>query len=141
MIQCSRLLAQQKMEFENNAVLLLLNNSFKKSKELYWRVVDGKIFQCVALVKTGGTYNIFFDMIPMYEKCLKLDLGCRAREIPLLNVQYATERGTFSEQIEYFCTHVVPEFSRVVTDEELYAKYGLTQEEIDFIESMIKPME
>lgn len=27
------------------------------------------------------------------------------------------------------------------TDAELYAKYGLTQEEIDFIESMIKPME
>ncbi len=27
------------------------------------------------------------------------------------------------------------------TDEELYSKYGLNQEEIDFIESMIKPME
>ena len=27
------------------------------------------------------------------------------------------------------------------TDEKLYAKYGLTQEEIDFIESMIRPME
>ncbi|MDW8438575.1 MAG: Eco57I restriction-modification methylase domain-containing protein, partial [Chloroherpetonaceae bacterium] len=27
------------------------------------------------------------------------------------------------------------------TDEELYKKYGLTQEEIDFIESMIRPME
>ncbi|MDW8466857.1 MAG: hypothetical protein RML35_12005 [Chloroherpetonaceae bacterium] len=27
------------------------------------------------------------------------------------------------------------------TDEELYKKYGLTQEEIDFIESMIQPME
>jgi len=27
------------------------------------------------------------------------------------------------------------------TDEKLYAKYGLTQEEIDFIESMIRPMD
>ena len=27
------------------------------------------------------------------------------------------------------------------TDEELYAKYGLTDEEINFIESMIKPMD
>ena len=25
-------------------------------------------------------------------------------------------------------------------DQQLYAKYGLTQEEIDFIEKMIKPM-
>ena len=33
------------------------------------------------------------------------------------------------------------DFSKPWTDEELYKKYGLTQEEIDFIESMIKPME
>lgn len=33
------------------------------------------------------------------------------------------------------------DFSKPWTDEELYAKYNLTQEEIDFIESMIKPME
>ena len=32
------------------------------------------------------------------------------------------------------------DFSKPWTDAELYEKYGLTQEEIDFIESMIKPM-
>lgn len=32
------------------------------------------------------------------------------------------------------------DFSKPWTDEELYAKYGLTQAEIAFIESMIKPM-
>lgn len=39
--------------------------------------------------------------------------------------------------------HYVPmqDFSKPWTDEELYAKYNLTQEEINFIESMIKPME
>ena len=35
----------------------------------------------------------------------------------------------------------VQDFSQPWTDEELYAKYGLTDEEINFIESMIKPME
>ena len=35
----------------------------------------------------------------------------------------------------------VQDFSKPWTDEELYAKYGLTEEEIAFIESMIKPME
>ena len=35
----------------------------------------------------------------------------------------------------------IQDFSKPWTDAELYAKYGLTQEEIDFIESMIKPME
>ena len=33
------------------------------------------------------------------------------------------------------------DFSKPWTDEELYAKYGLTDEEIAFIESMIKPMD
>lgn len=35
----------------------------------------------------------------------------------------------------------IQDFSKPWTDEELYAKYGLTDEEIDFIESMIRPME
>lgn len=35
----------------------------------------------------------------------------------------------------------VQDFSKAWTDAELYAKYGLTEEEIAFIESMIKPME
>lgn len=35
----------------------------------------------------------------------------------------------------------VQDFSKPWTDKELYAKYGLTDEEIAFIESMIKPME
>lgn len=33
------------------------------------------------------------------------------------------------------------DFSKPWTDKELYTKYNLTQDEIDFIESMIKPME
>ena len=39
--------------------------------------------------------------------------------------------------------HLVPQqdFSKSWTDEELYEKYGLTDDEIAFIESMIKPME
>ncbi|MBP1566231.1 MAG: Eco57I restriction-modification methylase domain-containing protein [Oscillospiraceae bacterium] len=35
----------------------------------------------------------------------------------------------------------IQDFSKPWTDEELYAKYNLSQEEINFIESMIKPMD
>ena len=35
----------------------------------------------------------------------------------------------------------VQDFSKSWTDIDLYAKYNLSQEEIDFIESMIKPMD
>ena len=34
----------------------------------------------------------------------------------------------------------IQDYSKSWTDEELYAKYGLTKEEIAFIESMIRPM-
>ncbi len=40
-----------------------------------------------------------------------------------------------------FCFVPMQDFSKLWTDEELYAKYGLTDEEIAFIESMIRPME
>ena len=40
-----------------------------------------------------------------------------------------------------FCFIPQQDFSKLWTDEELYIKYGLTNEKIDFIESMIKPME
>ena len=39
--------------------------------------------------------------------------------------------------------HYVPmqDFSKPWTDEELYKKYGLSREEINFIESMVRPMD
>ena len=48
-----------------------------------------------------------------------------------------------SQHITRGCFAYVPiqDFSKPWTDEELYAKYGLTDEEIAFIESMIKPMD
>lgn len=48
-----------------------------------------------------------------------------------------------TQQITKFTFSFVPiqDFSKPWTDEELYAKYGLTDDEIAFIESMIKPMD
>lgn len=40
-----------------------------------------------------------------------------------------------------FCFVPLQDFSKPWTDEELYAKYGLDEDEIGFIESMIRPME
>ena len=42
---------------------------------------------------------------------------------------------------ESFSLIPLQDFNEIWTDDKLYKKYGLTQEEIDFIESMIKPME
>lgn len=40
-----------------------------------------------------------------------------------------------------FCFVPMQDFSKSWTDKELYVKYGLTEEEIAFIESMIRPMD
>lgn len=55
----------------------------------------------------------------------------------LVMMKKATQNGT-SKVYE-----LVPmqDFSKPWTDEELYKKYGLTDEEIAFIERMVKPME
>lgn len=49
----------------------------------------------------------------------------------------STQNGT--RQVYEFVP--IQDFSKPWTDEELYAKYSLTDEEIAFIESMIRPME
>ena len=49
------------------------------------------------------------------------------------NSQHATQR--------VYTLVPMQDFSEPWTDEKLYAKYGLTEEEIKFIESMVRPME
>lgn len=53
----------------------------------------------------------------------------------------ATKTSTQSTPPDAFQFVPLQDFTRPWTDEELYAKYGLTDEEIQFIESMIRPME
>ena len=43
-------------------------------------------------------------------------------------------RGVYSEV-------PIQNFDKEWTDEKLYAKYGLTEDEINFIDSMVRPME
>lgn len=50
-------------------------------------------------------------------------------------------RNTQNISKSVFAFVPLQDFSKPWTDEELYAKYGLTEEEIAFIESMIRPME
>lgn len=50
-------------------------------------------------------------------------------------------KGTMQVTKGVFGLIPLQDFSEPWTDEKLYKKYGLTQEEINFIESMIKPME
>ena len=50
-------------------------------------------------------------------------------------------KGTMQVTKSVFGLIPLQDFSESWTDEKLYKKYGLTKEEIDFIERMIRPME
>ena len=58
-------------------------------------------------------------------------------------VRFLVAQIAVSQHITRGCFAFVPsqDFTRKWTDEELYAKYGITDEEVVFIDSMIKPLE
>jgi len=58
-------------------------------------------------------------------------------------VRFLISQMSFSQDItkERFSFVPVQKFNKHWTDEKLYKKYNLTNEEIDFIESMVRPME
>jgi site-specific DNA-methyltransferase (adenine-specific) len=58
-------------------------------------------------------------------------------------VRFLVSQLSFSQDItkDRFAFVPIENFSEPWTDEKLYKKYGLTQDEVAFIESMIRPME
>ena len=58
-------------------------------------------------------------------------------------VRFLLQQSLTGQHLSADKFHFVPlqDFSKPWTDEELYKKYNLTDDEIQFIESMIKPME
>lgn len=72
------------------------------------------------------------------EQCLNIITYINTRFFRyLVSIKKKTQNGP--RQVYQFVP--MQDFSKPWTDEELYVKYNLTQEEISFIESMIRPME
>lgn len=72
-------------------------------------------------------------------------IGCFSEivDIHIESVSVNEDMATSTQQMSRANFRFVPlqDFTRSWTDADLYAKYGLTEDEIAFIESMIKPME
>ena len=76
-----------------------------------------------------------FDTLEMAQNCLSYIKTKFFRALLFYN------RHSLNISKESFALIPMQDFSKPWTDAELYKKYDLSQEEIDFIESMIKPME
>ena len=62
----------------------------------------------------------------------------KARFVRFLVLQIALSQHITRNSFKFV---PIQDFTKSWTDEELYAKYGLTKEEIAFVEATIKPME
>ena len=104
----------------------------------------------------NGQFKVLstMEVLPPKNICTETYLiaGCFDTEVEANNllsylktkfVRFLVGQIAVSQHITKSCFKFVPiqDFSSLWTDEELYAKYGLTDDEIAFIESMIKPME
>ena len=76
-----------------------------------------------------------FDKVEERQNCLTYT------ETNFFRILLFFGRGTMQVSQEVFRFVPLQDFSHPWTDEMLYKKYGLTDEEIAFIESMIRPME
>ena len=86
---------------------------------------------CTQTFLFGNTFNKYDEAI----YCMNY-LKCKFTRFLIL--QSMTSQDLSPERFRFV---PLQDFSKPWTDEELYKKYNLTAEEIQFIESMIKPME
>ena len=104
----------------------------------------------------NGMFRVLstLEILPPASICTETYLlaGCFQTEQEAINlkqylstklVRFLIGQVAVSQHITRGCFSFVPvqDFSKLWTDAELYAKYGLSGVEITFIESMIKPME
>ena len=100
-----------------------------------------RIFATLEILQPGTICTETYMMLSTFEKeedCRNMLLYLKTRFVRAL-----IGMATSTQQMSKANFRFVPlqDFSKPWTDAELYAKYGLSEEEIAFIESMIKPME
>ncbi len=105
---------------KNGMYLLLSSSQILNPKEV-----------CTQTFLVGDTFNNYVEA----ENCLHY-LRCRFTRFLIL--QTMTSQHLSPERFQFV---PLQDFTRPWTDADLYAKYHLTDEEIQFIESMIKPMD
>lgn len=122
-----------------------------------WKVITSKTsYDHGGLPDKAGQRRVFsiIDILPPNHVCTETYIVVQSFESELEAqnlisylktklVRFLVAQLSFSQDITKDRFSFVPlqDFSKSWTDEELYAKYGLTEDEIDFIESMIKPMD
>ena len=100
-----------------------------------------RIFSTLEILEPGTICTETYMMLSVFDtqdECINMFKYLKTRFVRAL-VAMVTATQHMSKANFRFVP--LQDFNRPWTDADLYAKYGLTDEEIQFIESMIKPME
>lgn len=99
-----------------------------------------RIFSTLEILPPGAVCTETYIVIDSFDN--KEEAENLLGYLKTLFVRFLVAQVTTTQHISKSNFSLVPvqDFSRSWTDEDLYKKYGLNQEEINFIESMIKPM-
>lgn len=100
-----------------------------------------QVLSTIKLLKPGCICTQSYLLAGTYdsrEEAENAILYLKTKFVRFLILQAITSQDISKEKFQFV---PLQDFSEEWTDEKLYKKYGLTQEEIDFIESMIRPME
>lgn len=97
----------------------------------------GKPFTAAPNSACTETYIVLSDL-DTFEECKNL---CSYVATKFFRFMVLLNKPTQDASSRVYSFVPIQDFSEPWTDEKLYKKYGLTQDEIDFIESMVRPME
>lgn len=122
-----------------------------------WKVITSKVsYDHGGMPDKHGMRRVFsiIEILPPYHICTEtyiivgsFDTSDNTKNLvsylKTKFVRFLVSQLSFSQDItkDRFSFVPIQDFSKPWTDEELYKKYGLTEAEIKFIESMIKPMD
>ena len=100
-----------------------------------------RIFATLEILEPGTICTETYMLLSAFDK--QKDCNNMMQYLKTRFVRALVAMATSTQQMSRANFRFVPlqDFSRPWTDIDLYAKYSLTDDEIQFIESMIKPME
>ena len=104
-------------------------------------ILPGKVIGALSIIPPGTCCNGTYIVVGPFENELICQNAISYLKTKFCRFLVGMKKMTQDIKDQTFSLVPLQDFTKPWTDEELYAKYGLTEEEIAFIESMIKPME
>ena len=134
------------VKYIDNALITLHKEWIKQYKVITPKaaedgILPGKVISTCSVIKPNTCCNGTYVVIGPFESELECNNAISYMYTKFARFLVGMKKMTQDLKDQTFSLVPLQDFSKLWTDAELYVKYGLSDEEIAFIESMIKPME